>query len=180
MVRVLLDHEADVASVDDEGKTPACLVRGRHFDDDDDDDVTGTGPFRAFEYGGKEWEGEEEHAACVKLMLINEPERRKYNIWAPRRFLMMLIARHRKAAAAAAAATAPLEHGHRMKLARGGGAGAPAALPAGGGASEGGPGEGGAATEGEAVAGAEALRGVVARLAGLGEDHLLRRVVRFL
>ena len=177
VVRVLLDHGADAASVDGEGKAPACLVKSRYSHDDLDWDTKGF--FKAFEYRGEVWEGEEEHAYCIKLMIENVDQDKRDKIWAPRRNLMMLVARHRKAAAAAAP---PMEHGGGKRLARRDDGGAPAALPAGGGACEGGLGDGGTTTaEGAAAVGGEhALRSMVALLADLGEEHLLRRVVLFL
>lgn len=182
VVRVLLDHDADaVASVDDEGKTPACPIRRAYFRDDDPDSRD-TGPFRAFEYGGGEWEGEEDHAHCINLMIKNARQDKKDELWAPRRNSMMLVARHRKGAATAPAAP-PLEHGGGKRLACGGGdGGAPAALPVGGGASEAGLDDEGTTTAEDAavLGGEDALRSMVALLASLGEEHLLRRIVRLL
>lgn len=181
-VRVLLDHGADVTSVDEAGKTPDCLVDpDRAYSNDDL--LAEPEPFGAFEYDRRQWEGKQEHAACIKLMLANEPRHRRDIIWARRRALVMLIAWHRKcaAAAAAAAATPRSEHGGCKRLAYYDGGGAPA-LPVGGGACapERGPGEGGAIAEGAMVGGGDALRSVVARLADLGEQHLLRQIVLFL
>lgn len=171
VVRVLLDHGADVASLDDKGKTPECFDKIDAFNADNLEDLE---RFSAFPYDGREWEGWKEHAACTKLMLKNEPPVRN---WARRRALIMLIARHKKGAAVSLLS----ENGGRKRLACCDGGGAPAALPVGGGASEGVPGDGGTTTaEGALVAREDALRSLVARVADLGEQHLLRRVVLFL